>query len=553
MLPMTYTVDLQKIRSTLLACAYGSVFALLLAIVGLLLGYLAPEEGVSSLLLIALAIVVVSAGVAVSTARRLPTARNLLSVDRHGLTLMRRGRTRVWRWADISPVRLQGRIATFRAEAGGYRCEERLEDIYATPLAEIVDRLNACRTLRPAAEGASDGAEEPDPGPSLPTIHYGDPAALGHRRKRDLLWLLFSFALVPVMYVVLSREAQSAFGLDPMVVLAVLGGVVALLLAIVVPVLLFASGRRGNLLHITDEGLTWISQGTMIRQWRWQDLSAFEVRGAAAEGASGIAFSAADDGKPFQGMGLLVSPWGRSASFGWLSFKIEEIYDSPVESIAADLNARRNRALGEAQTAQGAQPLAVDAGRRAIGFQKDLQDLWRLGVVGQALWIGGLVWLPVMLLLGWPFEIFASDGITELSAWQRFLSFLDMFVLIALIAEILILMREFTPADNALGLDKGGLTVTRGGRRRRWAWGDLSAFEVKARKAFGFFRPRSVIVFDAPGGYDLRSRFLRLCYRLSGRAPAMVIEDIYDTPLDEIAARLNDFRAQPAGGAAPGA
>ena len=146
MRPMTYTVNTQKIRARFIPCMQGAVLAAVFAMVGMVFREVTPEENFHATVLIFSLVAFTASIVAVIWfSRHLPAARNLLSVDRHGLSLMRRGRTRRWRWADISPVRLEGRFASFTVETGQSGSEERILDIYPTPLAEIAARINDYR------------------------------------------------------------------------------------------------------------------------------------------------------------------------------------------------------------------------------------------------------------------------------------------------------------------------------------------------------------------------------------------------------------------------
>ena len=258
------------------------------------------------------------------------------------------------------------------------------------------------------------------------------------------------------------------------------------------------------------------------------------------------------DGKLFRSMKFAGLPWARATTSGLLSFTVDDVYGLPIDKLGALLNAARDRALADtpqSQALENSMTAGLARDGRALGFQKNPA---RIGAVGWAVTIAGFAWvlLAAVVFLGWP-----SDVAVDMEGWahspgQWLQRFAVLLVPIALIAELLILMREIMPADNALTLDRDGLTLIRGGSKKAWPWRDLTGFEVTFREVLGLFGPRGVIVFGTPGGRDLRSRFLRWCYRLSGRAPAMVLEDIYDTPLDDIAATLNRYRAEGAGGGA---
>lgn len=79
-----------------------------------------------------------------------------------------------------------------------------------------------------------------------------------------------------------------------------------------------------------------------------------------------------------------------------------------------------------------------------------------------------------------------------------------------------------------LRLDDEGLTYGNIFRSHRWPWADLSAFAISRRA-----NKDRVITFAIPGkpGWLLN--------QLDDKA---MIEDVYDTPLDDIAANLNLYR-----------
>lgn len=552
--PITYTADLQKIRGKLVSFVQGMVFGLLLAGIGVLLYALVPEDPFGWVFLASASVLIlVSVTGAVAQSRRLPVADNRLSVGNQGLVLIERGQTLRWVWNEVSAVRRHGNHAIISLAEGGRQSEMRINDIYQTPLEDIVARINAAREMAAAGQPAPESGETAM-GPSVPERFHTAQAACRRRLFKELALFLGSMLIVPVMYLTLMKELPGEGVSDVFTATLIVG--FAFFSILIAAVLFLTSGRSGNFLQITDEGLAWVQRWSMVRQWRWQDLSAFQVRegrNSRTSSTGSLAFVAADNGGPFRHMGLTFLLWIRSSSPGQKPFVIEEPFEVPAARIADVLNAYRTRALADTPPAQTIDYATADAAAgRPVGFQKNVQDIRSLGVVGWMLSFGGFVWIPIVLILGWPFDGFLDmqGPAQSVSHWLQ--RFLGMLVPIGLIAELLFLMREIGPADNALALDRNGLTLTRGGNRKLWSWSDLSAFQVEARKVLGLFGPRHVIVFGAPGGRDLRSRFLRLCYALTGHAPAMVIEDVYDTPLDDIAAALNRYRAEGAGGG-PGA
>lgn len=569
MRPMTYTVDIQKIRSAFVPCVQGLLMGAVLVSLGITLDDLVRDSR-DPLLLVSVIVgpvlIAVSIVAAIWIARRLPAAKNLLSIDNQGLTVMRRGRIKHWHWADISPVRRHGRAATFTAEADGRRSGERIDDIYPTPLDDIVARINDCRDRALAAGAPTPGTEAPGAPstPSTPSMYYIDPETRKRKHRKEVLPIVALMTMFPIFYLFVAKEKLSQLFKDVnneqimnyFDIIDIYFGLFYLFMLFSILLMMFVvAGKVGNFIQATDEGLTWSQRGTMIRQWLWRDISSFELRDNSAAGSPGartIAFMTADDGKVFRGMGMSSLFLGKQLPPGLLSFTMEDPYDTPADKMATQLNAYRERALADSPPSRTIALSAVDtvgSGRQPLGFQQDIQDVKRWGVVTWALMIGCFVWFPVVLWLGWPFDIPGGTEGPAVSVSQWALRFLSMLPVIAIIAELLFLIRETMPADNMLRMDTDGLTLVRGGRQRHWPWRDLSAFKVEVRKILGLFGPRGVIVFDAPGGRDLRSRFLRLCYRLTGRTRAIVIEDVYSVPLDDIATALDRHTLGTGGGA----
>ena len=96
------------------------------------------------------------------------------------------------------------------------------------------------------------------------------------------------------------------------------------------------------------------------------------------------------------------------------------------------------------------------------------------------------------------------------------------------------------PKYNALQLDEDDLTYRRAGQRGAWPWRDISAFTI----ARGWRGPR--IGFTVSGRHGRRWRIARL--RRTKAGLAVTIPDIWDAPLEEIAATLNACRDRALGG-----
>jgi len=100
------------------------------------------------------------------------------------------------------------------------------------------------------------------------------------------------------------------------------------------------------------------------------------------------------------------------------------------------------------------------------------------------------------------------------------------------------------PARNFMALDDAGLRYVRTGVALRWPWCDLPVFSVTVHPYDG----ARVVEFRPPAARGLRCRLaLWAGWLAGGRFAAghrvIRLSDIYDRPLEEIAAKLNDYRA----------
>jgi hypothetical protein len=90
------------------------------------------------------------------------------------------------------------------------------------------------------------------------------------------------------------------------------------------------------------------------------------------------------------------------------------------------------------------------------------------------------------------------------------------------------------PGNNYLLLDQSGLSYVRRGKSRHWPWSVLPEF-----KAVLIYRQ---IKFVLPEGEIEPKRRDRWIHEVTPDGPIVAIQDIYDTPFDEIAAKLNEYR-----------
>ena len=141
------------------------------------------------------------------------------------------------------------------------------------------------------------------------------------------------------------------------------------------------------------------------------------------------------------------------------------------------------------------------------------------------LWAGGSLLFSAAALA----VLAALLGRFELSElWSAALACLAVAVMAALAARAQ--LHRGAPDQNFLRLDSEQLTYAHLGRRYCWVWTELSDVELIRRGArFSALHGR--------GGASGHERLHRL-------------EDVYTRPLDEIVARLNEFRRRALCGAA---
>lgn len=152
-----------------------------------------------------------------------------------------------------------------------------------------------------------------------------------------------------------------------------------------------------------------------------------------------------------------------------------------------------------------------------------------------------------MALLWLAGDLRRSGGLGE--AWSDEPFFMSVYALILLCSLITIILFIFViPRRRAhcfLQLDNEELKSHGMGRHlRQWRWDELSAFKLQGRWIFRH------ILFAVPGlgRANWLTEFKAANLGLP-EGPLAKIEDIYDAPLDEIAATLNEYREQALGGA----
>lgn len=129
-----------------------------------------------------------------------------------------------------------------------------------------------------------------------------------------------------------------------------------------------------------------------------------------------------------------------------------------------------------------------------------------------------LIWLAIALV--WGYLAFSWDQ----QDWAH--NVLRVVILLLSLLAAAGFFRLALPTRNSLTLDGESLTYTRGGSTGIWPWRELPAFTLER----GLRGPR--IKLSVP----------------RGKGRLQLIEDVWDTPLEEIAAKLNEYRERASGG-----
>jgi len=271
-------------------------------------------------------------------------------------------------------------------------------------------------------------------------------------------------------------------------------------------ILLAVRASRGGTLTLDDNGLTCAVYDKRWR-WAWHELPAFELRAPG---------------------GLVGRLLGRHVAVeGGRRALLTDVWNRPLDEVLASLNERREQAL---------------AARRAAGIEDRRGEAWagadlaeisyrqsRKGLLRRAVGLGGLVLLPLSVLGGR--YLLAYDSFAAYWAEEAGLILAAGGLILLLLAAIAAPLHPRIAARLELRFDGKGLTLGGLLRRRRRFWYDLSAFELDPGQ---LSRPALYFFFRGPGPHGAVE---------SGR-----IGDSYDASLNEIAAKLNDYRKQALGG-----
>lgn len=301
----------------------------------------------------------------------------------------------------------------------------------------------------------------------------------------------------------------------------------------------WARSPARSYLTLDDAGLTYVFLN-LRHQWPWHDLdSASILKRPFGMKAARLIVSGKFDWKAR----LRALPVNGLVSADRLAVMLPDFYGTPIEDIVAKLTEYRDRALGTGRpgkaAARPAQPTTAAPGQSVVYSKSKRQYNLERAVLYAALVVVSLVMVPMAALV---YLLLAeqTDYGPAYTALVLLLGLISVSWPVVFVNEF----RRSKPSHNCLTLDGKGLTYARRCRVYSWSWPELSGFEIKTAPTMV---ARRFITFAAPGK-DRAWWWLRLISRLPLQPPAVVVEDIYDTPLDEIAATLNAYRARAGGG-----
>jgi len=310
-------------------------------------------------------------------------------------------------------------------------------------------------------------------------------------------------------------------------------GLAAILGVFFVITLAWKSPTR-NFVRLDDVGLTYVFMG-LRRRWPWRTTDWAEVEQT--------------------GLPIRVAKLAISGTFGWIdrlallflntlasssqaTLRLPDFYDVPIEQIVASINEHRSAALGEKRAAATAQPTRESMGNASaepLVFGKSTVMYRRLRMVQNA-----LLALTFPLIAVAAFTINQFGDVERAKVWPAGAILIGLTI--AMMAIVMIMQRRVSlPRYNHLSLDAGGLSYMRFGKSQRWTWDDVSLFKLEIATSKRLLGRRRFITFSAPGS-DWTWRWLRRYYGLRSRPPLVLIEDVYESPLDEIARTLNAWR-----------
>lgn len=477
-----------------------------------------------------------------------------LAISTTGLAINRKGRTVEWRWDEISDLRVRSRLHPASLFLGKFISFRVPRDA----------RLSAPGVGRSLLLGGGVVAIGDDylgrPGDLLQQMEYfqGSATGAGHHtastmpeaawsfrkdRKKPKLVHLLAAVGAPVIgmavawAIVGDLPGSMEEFIDDLGIISGLG-TAAIMLPLFVVMQFRFEAKQDNMLLMSAGGVHTRSK-LERRFWLWRDILDLQVKQSASRGKDGgveqiVSFMATHDGS---------SP-GKEAKQGEtlvpVSCSIEDNYETPVTEIARQARAWwdwSGATFGHAvvPSAPSQRPVAPTRDAGAIAFHRQTGTM-----NGRSSLLDHVT--PFVVLS--PVLTYSVVSIWMLKAGIRFdlipwwLDVGGMTVL--MIGSMIAMISLIQPGLNRLELTETGLMHVRYGFKRRWAWHELGSAELRRLRTKWSAKQRSVITLDAVAGgwtYGL----LRWAFNIDNRRRA-VIEDIYDTSLDEIAEALNGHR-----------
>ncbi len=294
-----------------------------------------------------------------------------------------------------------------------------------------------------------------------------------------------------------------------------------------------------NFLTLDDVGLTYVIMGRR-RTWPWREIESAAVAIRWPGLQAGKLTIAGQFGWGAR-IGLLFMNGLASATR--VTITLPDFYEPPIEDVVAGINGHRDSALGikrpPREEAQPSPPMQAVAAGQSITFSMSKAAFRYQRILAFA----PLIVIAVALIL------FRMDGDlwSELWSTSEELAWLYLAIPVLLLFTVFMTYRSLRPESNSLRLDATGITYRRQGRRYAWPWKDVSVFEHRKLAGSNMAGRRQVITFSAPGR-DWTWRWVRRLYGLPAAPPTVVIDGLYDTPVEEIAATLNAYRERALGG-----
>lgn len=496
-----------------------------------------------------------------------PSTRDQLRLDEQGLTRTRGSRTRRWSWAEVSDFRLHGylhpaslvlgRSISFRVPDDDRRFalpalvnrilffghNAAIGDNYLSDIRDLAAGLNHWRNmaLGQVSRAANARRSRTPFSPTGPAVFFNreklrDSGKLRRALGLALLSLVGTLGALAIVSAVDIEDLPAKFedlAQSPMLLAGLPVAAVGVFFTV-----FEAMGRDAasqNLVVLSSGGLQLRRNGER-QHWLWHEVAEPELRrmpGTAMPGGSAqaISFVATHNGK---------RP-GKSPDGGPLPaaavHSLEDVYDAPLDEIVGQMRAWREasvalrHASGETVDLPAAQ-VPGEAADDAISFRR------RWAPAPSALMTTGIWLLQVPMLGGLAAAFWVANA--ELSRGMT-LGLAAAVMLVAIASPLLTVYLAAGGGANNLRLDRDGLTYVRLGRIAGWPWRELSSFDLRPGTMRWSRKEVPLITFALPRD-DRLSRFLRWAYGIRGAQALAVIEDVYETPLGEIARQLSQYR-----------